>query len=143
MSEVSDRRSRAPEELEVVATFATLVDSEPCRSALLASGFQVFLIDANVVAIDPALWPALGGVKVAVPSSQAEDVRAFLRAAEAGELASSPDLSLVCPSCGSNDVGFIPMLNRLSTIGLTALGGVVAPIRDGHYQCASCGSRVP
>jgi hypothetical protein len=86
-----DERGANETDLQVVATFATLVDAEPCRSALLAAGFDVFLVDANTIAIDPGLWPGLGGVKVAVPGPEAEDARAYLKAAEDGELAASPE----------------------------------------------------
>ena len=82
-----DRRAH----LATVASFGTLVDAEPCRAALVAAGFDVFLVDANTIAVDPGLWPGLGGVKVAVPGAQAEEARAFLKAAEDGELAAKPE----------------------------------------------------
>ena len=78
-------------DLKVVASFGTLVDAEPARAALLAAGFDVFLVDANTIAVDPGLWPGLGGVKMAVPSAQAEEVREFLKAAEDGRLAAKPE----------------------------------------------------
>jgi hypothetical protein len=77
--------------LETIASFGTLVDAEPCRAALVAAGFDVFLIDANTIAVDPGLWPGLGGVKVAVPSTEAEEAREFLRAAEDGRLAAGSE----------------------------------------------------
>jgi hypothetical protein len=86
-----DERREGATDLEVVATFATLVDTEPCRSALQAAGFYVFLVDANTIAIDPGLWPGLGGVKLAVPGTEADDARAFLKAAEDGQLAPTPE----------------------------------------------------
>ena len=86
-----DERRENTSHLEIVATFGTLVDAEPCRSALIAAGFDVFLVDANTIAIDPGLWPGLGGVKLAVPGTEADDARAFLKAAEDGELAASPE----------------------------------------------------
>ena len=77
--------------LEVIASFGTLVDAEPAHAALLAAGFDVFLVDANTIAVDPGLWPGLGGVKVAVPSTEAEEARAFLKAADEGRLAAKPE----------------------------------------------------
>ena len=81
-----EQRRENDRELEIVASFATLVDAEPCRSALLAAGFQVFLVDANTIAIDPGLWPGLGGVKLAVASTEAGEARELLKAAESGDL---------------------------------------------------------
>jgi hypothetical protein len=87
----NDARDDRPQHLEIVASFGTLVDAEPCRAALLAAGFDVFPVDAHTIAVDPGLWPGLGGVKLGVPSSQAEEAREFLRAAEDGRLAARPE----------------------------------------------------
>lgn len=131
-----------PSQLETVASFATLVDAEPCRSGLLAAGFRVFLVDANTIAVDPALWPALGGVKLAVPMTEAEEARSFLKAGEDGELAASPEVAIHCPSCGSAKVGLVSRLDRVSTVGSTLLAGVVAPIHASRYVCNECGAAV-
>jgi len=80
-----------PAHIEIVASFGTLVDAEPCRAALVAAGFEVFLVDANTIAVDPGLWPGLGGVKLGVPDAQAEEVREFLRAADDGRLAAGTE----------------------------------------------------
>ena len=127
-----------PSDLEIVASFGTLVDAEPCRSALLAADFRVFLVDANTIAVDPALWPALGGVKLAVPSTEADEARSFLKAVEDGEMAASPEVAIQCPSCGSTKVAFVSRLDRVSTVGSTLLAGLVAPIHDGRYVCGDC-----
>src|SRR5512145_2505376 len=74
------------ESMVTIATFATVVESEACRSALLAAGFRVVGADTYTLQVNPALGPALGGVHLAVPRTEAEEASAFLAAAERGEL---------------------------------------------------------
>ena len=70
-----------------IASFATVVESEACRSALVAAGFTVAGKDQFLLQVDPALGPALGGFRLGVPASEAEEARQFLAAADSGELA--------------------------------------------------------
>lgn len=58
-----------------IAGFATVVESEACRSALSAAGFGVVGQDQFILQVDPALGPALGGFRLAVPMSQVEGSR--------------------------------------------------------------------
>ena len=73
-----------------IAGFATVVESEACRSALVAAGFTVMGADQFLLQVDPALGPAYGGFHLAVPQSEAEEARAFLAAADGGKLAVDP-----------------------------------------------------
>ena len=50
--------------LVTIATFATVVESEACRSALAAAGFRVLAGDQFMLQVDPALGPALGGLRL-------------------------------------------------------------------------------
>ncbi|SRR6266481_5583561 len=96
-----------------VASFATVVESEACRSALLAAGFKVMTADECLLRLDPALGPALGGVRLAVPGGEAEDARAFLASAESGDL---PAGLIERSDCGSTDVVSERVVNRSGTL---------------------------
>jgi hypothetical protein len=144
----------SPDELEVVATFAMAPDAQPCRSALESAGFDVVLLDENLIGVDPALWPMIKGVKVAVPHSQVEEAREFLAAADRGELSQSPETAIQCPSCGSSNVKFVSSSGHSLATNLTfgvatspALGGVLAlglpggPPTGAYYECNDCGAK--
>lgn len=88
-----------------IAGFATVVASEACRSALVAAGFSVVGADQYLLQVGPTLGPALGGFRLAVPQSEAEEARSFLAAAEGGELAAGLG---ECSACGSSDMGLQP-----------------------------------
>jgi hypothetical protein len=123
--------------LVTIATFATVVESEACRSALLAAGFQVAAGDQFMLQVDPALGPALGGFRLAVPHSEADEARSFLAAAEGGELSAG---LAVCAACGSQDVTAQRTVSRSGTFLNTFLVGPVVPDVTIVYKCKSCGA---
>lgn len=101
-----------------IAGFATVVESEACRSALLSAGFRVTGADQFLLQMDPALGPALGGFSLAVPASEADDARSFLAAAEGGELSAG---LAACSACGSTDVISERTVSRSGTFMNTLL----------------------
>jgi hypothetical protein len=125
------------ERLVPVATFATVVESEACRSALAAAGFRVVAGDQFMLQVDPALGPALGGFRLAVPESEAEDARSFLAAADGGELSAG---LAVCTTCGSQDIAAVRSVSRSGTFLNTFLVGPVVPDVTITYKCRSCGA---
>jgi hypothetical protein len=121
-----------------IAGFATVVESEACRSALLAAGFRVAGADQFLLQVDPALGPALGGFRLAVPASEAEDARAFLAAAEGGELSAG---LATCSACGSADVTAERSVSRSGTFMNTFLVGPVVPDVTVTFRCRSCDAK--
>lgn len=119
----------------VIATFATVVESEACRAALSAADFDVVAGDQFVLQVDPALGPALGGCRLAVPQSQAEDARAFLAAADGGELSAG---LLACSTCGSQDVAVERSVSKGGTFMNTFLVGPVVRDVTITYKCRAC-----
>ncbi|MDP2342585.1 MAG: DUF2007 domain-containing protein [Deltaproteobacteria bacterium] len=63
---------------EIVATFDSLLLAELVRGRLEASGIGVRLQDAHTIGLASHLAQAVGGVKVVVAKSDAEDARALL-----------------------------------------------------------------
>jgi hypothetical protein len=119
-----------------IASFATVVESEACRSALAAAGFTVAGKDQFVLQVDPALGPALGGFRLGVPASEAEEARQFLAAADSGELAEG---LLECSACGSRNVESQRDVSRSGTLMNTFLIGPVVQDVTISFRCRSCG----
>jgi hypothetical protein len=118
-----------------IAGFATVVESEACRSALTAAGFTVADADKFLLQVDPALGPALGGFHLGVPASQAEDARQFLAAAETGELSEG---LLECPACGSAEVDAQKHSTRSGTLINTLMVGPVIRDVSVSFRCRAC-----
>jgi hypothetical protein len=118
--------------LQPIATFPTIVDAEPCRSALSAAGFDVSVVDENMIAIDPILWRVLGGLKLAVPADQVDEAREFLEAVERGDFASAPEVAIQCSACGSPRVRYVSRTDRASTLSTAN--------PESAYVCDDCGA---
>jgi hypothetical protein len=120
-----------------LVSFASVVESEACRSALTAAGFDVEALNEYVLQVDPAIAPVLGGLVLAVPGSQLEDARALLAAAASGQLAEG---TLECPSCYSAAVRSERRVSRAGTVANYLIFGM--PIADGTvwFKCDGCGN---
>lgn len=120
-----------------VARFPTVAESEACRTALLAAGFDVVGANEFVLRADPALSPALGGFALAIPQHQAEDAREFLAAADGGELSAG---LMECPTCASTDVALQRSVSRAGTLVNALFTGVAIEDRTLSYRCRQCGA---
>lgn len=65
-------------ELAVIATSYDIVEAEFLRNHLEAEGFEVYLADENIVSTFNFLAPAVGGIKIKVPESEAETAAKFV-----------------------------------------------------------------
>lgn len=65
-------------ELETIATTYEVFEAEFLRSHLEAKGFEVYLADNNIVGALNLLAPAVGGIKIRVPESEAAEAREFV-----------------------------------------------------------------
>jgi hypothetical protein len=119
-----------------IASFGTVVESEACRSALTAAGFTVAGEDQFLLQVDPALGPALGGFRLGVPATEAEDARLFLAAADSGQLAEG---TLECSACGSTNVEARRETSRAGTLMNTFFVGPVVPDASISFRCRDCG----
>jgi hypothetical protein len=122
-------------ELVTVAGFMNHVDAEACRSALESAGFHPIARDANTLRADNLLAPMMGGVRVAVPSSEAEEARAFLAAAESGALATA----VACPSCGSIHPAAEIRTAASETVGDRVASALGRTDEETWFHCHACG----
>ncbi|MET0554479.1 MAG: hypothetical protein ABW221_15650 [Vicinamibacteria bacterium] len=122
-------------DLVTVAGFMNHVDAEACRSALEAAGFDAIARDTATARSDNLLTPMLGGLRVAVPSGQAEDARAFLKAVEKGEMAAPSS----CPSCGSEDTGAETRTVPPEGVADQMMAVLGATDEQVWFRCRACG----
>ena len=130
------KATAADDPVVAIASFATVVESEACRSALAAAGFNVAGEDRFVLQINPALGPALGGFHLGVPASEAEDARRFLASADSGELAEG---TLECSACGSTNVEAQRTVSYAGTIMNTFFVGPAVQDVAISFRCRNCG----
>ncbi len=66
------------EELVVIATTNDLFEAEMLEGQLIAKGFDVYLADANLIGVMNLLANAVGGIKIQVPASEADEATKFI-----------------------------------------------------------------
>jgi len=65
-------------ELITVATTFDVVEAEMLRNQLAAEGFEVYLADDNIVGVMNLLASAVGGIKIRVPDTEADEAARFV-----------------------------------------------------------------
>ena len=74
------------EELVTIATTYEVFEAEFLRNHLEAEGFEVYLADDNIIGVFNLLAPALGGIKIRVPQTEAEDAQIFVEKLRSAEI---------------------------------------------------------
>ena len=73
-------------ELQTIATTYEVFEAEFLRNHLEAEGFEVYLADDNIIGVFNLLAPAIGGIKIRVPESEAEDAQIFIEKLRSAEI---------------------------------------------------------
>jgi hypothetical protein len=78
-------------DLFIVARYLIPMEAALMQGCLEASGIPAVLADAHLMQTDLLLAPALGGVRILVPSTYVQQAQAVLDAFERGEFALDDD----------------------------------------------------
>lgn len=122
----------------LVKRFDNSIDAHLFRISLENEGIECFLVDEEIVTINPLYSNAVGGIKAKVREEDLERTLTYLKTIENEKI-------LVCPSCGSSDIHldytskkalphWIASLFSLLTITYPITGKMV-------NTCKSCGER--
>ncbi len=125
-----------------VAAFSQPIEAHLARARLESEGILCVVGDEHLVRIDWFLSNAVGGVKVLVPSWDAEKARDILRpqprlVVVAGD-GEPDDGEMICPRCRSYDVYYRRYSRRISSLFILLFGFLV-PWRDRRWTCTQCG----
>ena len=78
-------------ELKTIATTYEVFEAEFLRNHLEAEGFEVYLADDNIIGVFNLLAPAVGGIKIRVPETEAEDALIFVEKLRNSEIVYDED----------------------------------------------------
>ncbi len=109
-----------------------------CTKAFLtAYGFHVVIQNEHHLAVNPALRVALGGYRLLIPKSEAEEAQDLLRSVNVGEISADDSDQPVCLECG-----YIGLQRKRSWIWFLialAQGIPFVPYRN-KLTCSDCGA---
>jgi hypothetical protein len=78
-------------ELKTIATTYEVFEAEFLRNHLEAEGFEVYLADDNIIGVFNLLASAVGGIKIRVPETEAEDALIFVEKLRNSEIVYDED----------------------------------------------------
>ncbi len=73
-------------ELITIATTYEIFEAEFLRNHLEEAGFEVYLADDNIIGTFNLLAPAIGGIKIRVPDSEADEAEKFVEKLRSAEI---------------------------------------------------------
>ena len=73
-------------ELVTIATTNEVFEAEFLRNHLQNKGFEVYLADNHTIGVMNFLAPMLGGIKIRVPDSEAEEAKEFVETLRNAEI---------------------------------------------------------
>jgi hypothetical protein len=125
----------------VIRQYRDIPEAMTDRMILEAADIDCYLYDENMVRLDWLWSNLLGGLKLVVRQSDAEDAEKALNSKPSekfnvegvGEYEQE-----VCPKCGSKDVSCDELMKRIAGAGLLLLGLPIA-IHQKGWNCHSCG----
>ncbi len=123
-------------ELFVVRTFNNYFLANILLTKLRYAGIQCYLKDEYTVTMDPLLTNAVGGIKLVINKTDADEVVALMK-----HFDEQYRRSAVCPKCGSHDIELVPKRSAANMITaiLSWLFSDYAVSVDNVYQCGTCG----
>ncbi|MCP4547505.1 MAG: DUF2007 domain-containing protein [bacterium] len=124
-----------------VQAYSQPLEADIARSALEAAGIPATVADTNLVNMNWLFSNAVGGVKLLVPESYAEEARAVLTGEadiQTEAPAELPDLN-VCPECGGSNT-IDTRRGRRWTFLTWLLAGVPLFYPPKGFRCRDCGS---
>lgn len=131
------------EELIVIATIYDILEAEFLRNHLEAEGFEVYLADDNIVGANMFLANAVGGIKLKVPSAEAEQAAIFVEELRNAEIIEEdnfkPDTGWgECEMCLSRDIEIEREPFNFNKFLLFLGVPVIRPKR--RFKCNNCGN---
>jgi len=126
------------EHLVTVGSYTDPIQAHIAGGRLESEGIPVVVADEHLIWGNWMLSNALGGVKLQVPSSRAEQARQILIEMDHGEYALQEENPPRCPRCHSTDIAPQRISWKLAFLGLFVLH-IPLPYRRDRMTCKACG----
>lgn len=96
-------------ELVTIATTFDILEAEFLKGQLEAEGFEVYTADDNLIGANFLLANAVGGIKLKVPTEDAEDAMILVEQLRNAEIIEDENFKIdtgwgECPMCESRDI---------------------------------------
>lgn len=105
--------------MEILKTFDNPIDAHLLKSKLESEGIACYILDENIVGLNPLLNIAVGGIKLMVAVADLDRARLVLEEIDNTPFLTDQDVAIRCPECGSTNI-FNNIKNNEGTRGVLA-----------------------
>lgn len=126
--------------LITVAVFQYSSEAQIIKGRLESDGIEVFLSDNLTIDVDPLVSNAIGGIKLNVRSSQANDAKNILDTLKPYAVDDEGN-ALSCPSCNSGRVELFSTIKDLKSFFCFIFGFLFSTLpfyTKYKYRCEQC-----
>ena len=127
-----------PDTLVTIGLYSSLFEAHLARAELETFEIDASLSDEYTIGVNWQWRNLLGGVRLQVPESQAEEANGVLQA-ERVEHDIPEAIDPLCGKCGSDDTHYI-LARRGAILTWLVLGVPIIPVAS-KQVCANCGHR--
>jgi len=129
-------------QLITVKSFDTAIEAHIIKNKLEGEGIRAFVMDENIVTLNPLLNFAVGGVRLQVNEEDLDKARQILAEVDSTPLTNEQDEVIKCPNCESTDLytDFKSTKNAGGIVAMiTAFVFTVFPLYyKSMYRCKKC-----
>lgn len=129
-------------ELITVRAFNTAIEAHIVQNRLEGEGIASYIMDENIVTLDPLLNFAVGGIRLQVNKEDLEKAKQVLSEIDAAPITNEQDEAITCPNCQSTELytDFKSMKDPRGVIAMiTAFFFSVFPMyAKSVYKCKKC-----
>lgn len=125
--------------LVTIATYSFPYEAHIAKSRLDSEGIPAFIADEHTINMQWLYSNAMGGVRLQVPGSYAQEAARIL--AENRESALMEEVGVdveLCPHCGSSDTEFYQIGRRWAFLVFLGINFPLFPVKNG-IKCNQCG----
>ncbi len=135
-----------------IASYPEPLEANLIRSKLLSEDIECFLLDENIISVQPFYSNAIGGIKLQVHESDAKRAKLVIDESNKPPLhivQNNDDNSkesdqdkpkLICPNCNSKEVYYERFSNAELVLCILLLG-IPYFFISGNYHCYNCGNK--
>lgn len=128
----------------ILKTFDNSIEAHLLKSKLESENIECFIIDENMVTLNPLYSNAVGGIKLSIESADLQKAQIIINEIET-QKNNSEIINLKCPNCDATDFydfksfrGFKGILSLILTVSF-----LVYPIFFKRvYKCKNCGKEI-
>lgn len=117
----------------IAAVYDNFINAHIAKGVLEEENIRCWLKDENIIAVEPGLTYAAGGIKLMVTEVQLERALSILKVKEQASIHRN-----ICPDCGSSNIGSVDSPHKAVSILGRIANALIPEDASKIYHCFDC-----